>query len=114
MYEIVNENGIKLFKDTDYYGHTNRIRTIRYSICLSGNIVYHRENGPAIVLHDMNGTIMRDEYFKYGKRHREDGPAIICYESESSQTIEYKTYYIDGKKIRDEFKIMIMDGLNKI
>ena len=42
--------------------------------------LYHREDGPAIIMtDDVNGRVMLEYWFLNGKRHRVDGPAVVQY-----------------------------------
>lgn len=41
---------------------------------------FHREGGPALIQHTEDGkTLLRKQWFRYGKLHREDGPALEKY-----------------------------------
>ena len=47
-----------------------------------------------------NGNIMREQYYKEGKRHREDGPAYITYYGNGK--INTKFYYLNGEQYIDK------------
>ena len=58
------------------------------------NGVLHREDGPAKIMYYINGNIEREEYYKNGILHREDGPAKIIYYGNGN--IDTEEYYING------------------
>ena len=50
------------------------------------NDVLHREDGPAFITYDKDGTKKREKWYKDDKIHREDGPAWIeYYENENKK-----------------------------
>jgi hypothetical protein len=46
---------------------------------------YHREDGPARIRYNGDGSIDLEEFYINGKLHREDGPAIIWYSKNGSR-----------------------------
>ena len=57
---------------------------------------FHRKNGPASIYYYKNGYLTQKEYFFNGKRHREDGPSFIRYYRNNS--IEKKEYWFNNIK----------------
>ena len=56
----------------------------------------HREDGPAIIVSDENGKIIKEEWFQYGKKYRENNkPAIVEYYENGN--LKSQTWYINGK-----------------
>jgi len=58
----------------------------------------HREDGPAFIRYDYNGSIEYVEYYINGKRHRLDGPAYIEYDCNGN--VDVASYWINGKRHR--------------
>ena len=54
----------------------------------------HREDGPAFIKYDYNGSIIYEEYLYNNKKHRLDGPAIIQYDTYGN--IKKVEYYINN------------------
>jgi hypothetical protein len=50
--------------------------------------VLHREDGPALIIEDANGTRCED-WYHLGRRHREDGPATITVRADGSRGERY-------------------------
>lgn len=56
---------------------------------------------------------IRDRYYNAkGQYHREGGPAIITYD-DCGEIIE-EQYYINGKRIKNELQIQIINGLVEV
>lgn len=49
-----------------------------------------------------------EHYFVNKRLHREDGPALVVY---VNGVIEKEEYYINGTKVTDSFRIMVVKGL---
>jgi len=62
----------------------------------------HREDGPAVI-----NTAGLERWYKDGKRHREDGPATIY--SEGSQYWYLREYYLNGKQIKEEEYLKVLN-----
>jgi len=71
----------------------------------------HREDGPAYIEYYKNGQMWKEWYSKNNVPHRENGPAFIRYCEDGK--IETKSYYINGEEITDEFKILVIETLEK-
>jgi len=65
-----------------------------WTIDINRNEVFHRDDGPAVIILFPNGKIKEEIYFIEGKKHRENGPAVIFY-SESGIIIRQE-YFIKG------------------
>ena len=79
-------------------GPALRIRSLDGSIVIEEcyrNGKLHREDGPAIVRHDADGSYA--EYHRDGKLHREDGPAVI---SRSADGVRQEDYFRNGVPAR--------------
>ncbi len=63
------------------------------SFCINGHL--HREDGPASIQYDSYGNIISESSFLYGQYHRKDGPAEIRRNKVGS--IDYEEFWIDGK-----------------
>ena len=61
----------------------------------SMNGQFHREDGPANIQYDSYGNIYYEGFFQYGRCHRKDGPAEIRRNKVGS--INYEEFWIDGK-----------------
>lgn len=59
--------------------------------------ILHAVEEPAVVEYYNSGQIMNEQWWHMGQRHREDGPATIRYNSDGS--IKCKSYYLYGKII---------------
>jgi hypothetical protein len=57
----------------------------------------HREDGPANIFYNYDGSIYSYEYHNNGKLHRKDGPA--CSYADTDGNIYREEYYIDGKEL---------------
>ena len=127
-----NEKNILAVECTDssngWYYYKQSVLTSRTSTSdrwhkVSGKL--HRENGPAIILHD--GTKM---WYRCGKLHREDGPAREYPDGskewyrdgllhrEDGPAVEYAVginyWYLNGKSISfAEFLLQIKDPIKK-
>jgi hypothetical protein len=49
----------------------------------------HREDGPAYIWYNLDGTKAFEKWHKDGEYHREDGPALISYFDNGSKEYEY-------------------------
>lgn len=57
----------------------------------------HRHNGPAIILRNEKGQIVRQEYYNDGKLHRAEGnPAIECLLNGSREWLENGVHHREG------------------
>jgi hypothetical protein len=56
--------------------------------------VLHREDGPAYISYNTDGSIEWEFWYINGVLHREDGPAYIRYNKDGS--IRYEEWYING------------------
>lgn len=56
----------------------------------------HRDNAPAHITYNQDGTIWKEEYWQDGEHHRIDDPAIIEYNSDG--TIKRQEYWQGGKQ----------------
>ena len=70
------------------------------------NNCVHNPFGPALLEFDEYGALRKCSYFINNLYHRLDGQAIEWYEND--RLIDC-SYYINGKKIKDEFVIAIID-----
>jgi len=60
----------------------------------------HREDGPAIIAYNKDGSINYEYYLINHKQHREDGPSYIGYTYDGS--IYYEEHFLYGKYITKE------------
>lgn len=80
--------------------HFNDGSYVEYYHKKGNDLYWHREDGPAFIRYNKNGSIRYEEYWINSKLHREDGPANIRYNPDGS--IEYNYYYINNKIISKE------------
>ena len=66
------------------------------------------ENLPSKITWWNNGQYREVAFRIKGQLHRTNGPAKIFYDSEGNITGKY--YYYEGKEIKDEFKLSIIQG----
>ena len=59
----------------------------------------HRDNGPAFICFNINGSISQEAFMQNNEYHRIGGPARIIY---SEGSIIETEYYIFGKKLTEE------------
>jgi antitoxin component YwqK of YwqJK toxin-antitoxin module len=85
----------------------------QYKIYRNEQHKFHNENGPAVIRYDENGNPKTEVYYINGLKHRTDGPAEIWYNYNMSGEIATERYYIDGIRIKDEFKIFIINNGGK-
>jgi len=62
--------------------------------------VLHREDGPAYIRYNTDGSICYEYWYINGVRHREDGPAVITYRADGR--IWYEEWYINGVRHRED------------
>ena len=63
----------------------------------------HREDGPAIIYYNLDGSVDYMLYWIHGKIHNEDSHAYISYNQ--NRTIFSMWYYINNKRVSiEEFK----------
>lgn len=62
--------------------------------------LFHREDGPAQIWYNPDGSIHWEEFYINGDLHRESGPAYIQYNPDGSIEIEY--FYIHGELLGDD------------
>ena len=60
---------------------------------------YHREDGPAIQVYFLDGSIELQSFFINGVPHREDGAAIQWFNRNGNITVE--EYYLHGEKLTE-------------
>jgi len=63
--------------------------------------VLHREDGPAIIRYNEDGSIYYEFWYINGVRHREDGPTYIGYRADGS--IAYEEWYWCGLQHRHDY-----------
>jgi hypothetical protein len=56
---------------------------------------FHREDGPAYICYNPDGSIHWEAFYVSGDLHREDGPASIYYYPDGS--IKWEYFHIAGK-----------------
>jgi hypothetical protein len=61
-----------------------------------GEYYLHRENGPAYIIYNRDGTKNIENYWLENCFHRIDGPAFNCYNTNT------KAYFIFGEAIAEE------------
>ena len=84
----------------EFHKNTNTLKTISYA-----NEI---ENLPSKITWWNNGQYREVAFRIKGQLHRTNGPAKIFYDSEGNITGKY--YYYEGKEIKDEFKLSIIQG----
>lgn len=84
----------------EFHKNTNTLKTISYA-----NEI---ENLPSKITWWSNGKYKEIAFRTKGQLHRTDGPAKIFYDSEGNITGKY--YYYEGKEIKDEFKLSLIQG----
>jgi hypothetical protein len=57
----------------------------------------HREDGPAIIWYNSDGSIFEEGFYLNDVSHRESGPAIISYHPDGS--ILEEDFYLNGKHL---------------
>jgi len=81
-----------------------RTKVIEYYPMGGCDVIYyknnqlHREDGPAAVWYNEDGTIERESYYQHSICHRIDGPAVIWYNKNG--TIADESYYIANRWMR--------------
>jgi|15BtaG_2_1085339.scaffolds.fasta_scaffold28176_1 hypothetical protein len=71
------------------------------------NDVLHREDEPAYMSFNRDGSKYYEEYYKNGSAHREDGPACIMYHEDG--TIQELLYAIQGNYFSvEEFRVFLL------
>lgn len=68
----------------------------------------HRKNGPALVLQNKGGSVLREEYFFHNKRHRTDGPAVCTMDGTGTR----KEYWQNDQKHREEGPAVIIQMID--
>jgi antitoxin component YwqK of YwqJK toxin-antitoxin module len=58
----------------------------------------HREDGPAKICYKLDGTVIREEWWKNFQLHREGGPAVIYYYENGNKISE--VWYINDERHR--------------
>ena len=64
----------------------------------------HREGRPAVIEYNDDGSISYEEWYLNGQQHREDGPAYVEYEDGS---VSSEAWYLNGEKHREDFPAVI-------
>ncbi|WP_392399405.1 hypothetical protein [Actinotignum urinale] len=59
----------------------------------------HREDGPATISYNPDGTVMCEAYYQHGQLHRDNGPATISYRDDG--TVYQEDYCQNGKLHRE-------------
>jgi len=62
--------------------------------------LFHREDGPAQICYNPDGSIGWEEFCMDGEYHRESGPALIYYNLDGSIEIGY--FYVAGELLGDD------------
>ena len=62
--------------------------------------LFHREDGPAQICYNPDGSIEWEEFYIDGDLHRESGPALIYYNLHGS--IEIESFYVAGELLGDD------------
>ena len=71
-----------------FFDHTLiRIREMRYSI--DGITHRNEEDGPAIIMFDINGNVKYEVYYFWGREYRKCGPSYIEYKDNSIHYMEW-------------------------
>ena len=84
----MTQNNNKPIYTIEYYDKEKTIKRAEYWTL---NVLYHREDGPAIIwYYYRNESIYKKEYFINGNRHREDGPADIFYYENGNVRYKYQ------------------------
>lgn len=118
-YELLNENGNK-HSDTIpslfiFNDDCSMVKFVSYNI----NGVDHREDGPAKIWYNEDGSIELEEWYINGECHRESGPAVTTYDN-CGNIIEESFYLNDAEvtelqiaKIRTEelFRLLEIEDL---
>lgn len=60
-----------------------------------GRDLIHREDGPAQILYDVKGRLLRETFFSDGRVHRADGPAHVVYDLRGR--VQHSEYWLDDK-----------------
>jgi hypothetical protein len=61
----------------------------------------HRDGAPARILRDRHtGTVIREDWFFWGRHHRTDGPAIVKYDRVTGAVI-YEGFWEKGRKLSE-------------
>ena len=76
------------------------------------NNKHHREDGPAWIEYCKDGSISYLEYCLNGEKHRKDGPAIIWYNEDGS--IDALYYYLNGREFTEENYFKLISSKNRI
>lgn len=84
----------------EFHKNTNTLKTISYA-----NEI---ENLPSKITWWSNGQYREVAFRTKGQLHRTNGPAKIYYDFEGNITGKY--YYYEGKEIKDEFKLSVIQG----
>ena len=77
------------------YNPPSKINNDGYTIELiwkNENNKYHNENGPAVIVYDLNGNIEYKSWWINDKWHNENGPARIGYDGQGSAKGKGHTY----------------------
>jgi len=96
--EITGEIGMKRFK---LYTTDGIIETDDYED--KTKYVLHREDGPASIDYNEDGSIQYEGWYINGVKHREDGPAVIHYNDDGS--IQYEGRYWCGMRHRHDYTL---------
>lgn len=97
-------NPTQIWRDSEGYLHSTCGPAVIDVLSLAAEYwvhgFLHREDGPAIVLRDL------EEWWINGKRHREDGPAIV------DTLFHVSEWWIDGKVLSkpevDQYKMEML------
>lgn len=84
----------------EFHKDTHTLKTISYA-----NEI---ENLPSKIIWWNNGQYREVAFRIKGQLHRTNGPAKIFYDPEGNITGKY--YYYEGKEIKDEFKLSLIQG----
>jgi hypothetical protein len=70
--------------------------------CYYWNGRRHRDNGPAELAFNSNGSVHRECYYRHGSLHRDpkQGPALIE-RNVSGTVVVVESYYVNGRSFRD-------------
>lgn len=77
------------------YHPNGKLRTVEY---YDNENLLHRDNAPAVLLYDKNGTLMQEGWRQHGQAHRIGGSADRYWDSDGKLVSEW--YWENGQLIR--------------
>jgi|SRR5271154_246017 len=90
---------VKTFRAPDGFTHARHLVLRDYEQWQDQDGKFHRQNGPACIMYDIDtGIAVRESWYQHGKHHRTDGPAVVVRDGATGH-LRSTEWYVDNEEV---------------